>query len=84
METRLQILNDDVVLEIQEVVTRVTRHSEADLLRQRDYFQSMIDEGNKGLDAVVVLLAQIDDEKFAYQKEQEALGVTQIDNVIPG
>ena len=63
METRLQQINDDTVLEITETKDVKTRYSEKQLLSQRSYFEEMLLKAQAGLDKVNDLLAQIHNEK---------------------
>lgn len=63
MSTRVQTINSDTVLEVTETVVKKRRHSEANLLRQRAYFQSMVDKGTAGLERVNALLQQISNAK---------------------
>lgn len=67
METRLQTINNDTVMEVTKTVTQKTRHSEADLLHQKAYFEGMITQGQAGLDRVIALLTQINNEKQRVQ-----------------
>jgi len=63
METRIQSINNDTVLEVTEMAPVKTRHSENNLLERKDYFETMIAKCQAGLDEVNVLLANITNEK---------------------
>lgn len=63
MDTRIQTINDDTVLEVTEVVSQKTRYSEADLLRRKEYYEGMIAKCGAELAEVDALLANIQNEK---------------------
>jgi len=63
MEKRIQIINDDTVLEITETKVVTTRHSHKRLVEERERIEAMIDLSKSRLSEVNSLLASIEHEK---------------------
>lgn len=63
METRVQRINGDTLVELSETVVTKIRHSEKALLRRKAYFEALIAKGEQGLLDVSVRLAIIRDER---------------------
>jgi len=63
METRIQTINDDTVMEVTEMVAVKKRHSEKNLLERKAYHEAIIAQSQESLDEINALLATITYEK---------------------
>lgn len=63
MTTRLQIINNDTVLEETQTVVQTHRFSKNDLLRQKNYHESMIAKSEEALSEINTRLTQIQNEE---------------------